>query len=74
MKYVIDRFEEDKVVLEDLSTRETKVIKLNELDFKVREGNIISYEDNKYTLDLNTEKIRREKLRNRFNKIRKRDF
>ena len=74
MKYVIDRIEEDKVVLEDLSTRETKVIKLNELDFKVREGNIISYEDNKYTLDLNTEKIRREKLRNRFNKIKKRDF
>ena len=74
MKYVIDRIEEDKIVLEDLSTRETKVIKLNELDFKVREGNIISYEDNKYTLDLNTEKIRREKLRNRFNKIKKRDF
>ena len=74
MKYVIDRIEEDKIVLEDLSTRETKVIKLNELDFKVREGNIISYEDNKYTLDLNTEKLRREKLRNRFNKIKKRDF
>ena len=73
MKYVIDRIEEDKIVLEDLSTRETKVIKLNELDFKVREGNIISYEDNKYTLDLNTEKLRREKLRNRFNKIKKRD-
>ena len=74
MKYVIDRLEEDKVVLEDLSTRETKVIKLKELDFKVREGNIISFEDNKYTLDLNTEKLRREKLRNRFNKIKKRDF
>ena len=74
MKYVIDRIEEDKVVLEDLSTRETKVIKLSELDFKVREGNIISYENNKYNLDLNTEKIRREKLRNRFNKIKKRDF
>ena len=73
MKYVIDRIEEDKVVLEDLSTKRQTIINLNDLDFKVREGNILSKEDNKYTLDLNTEKVRREKLRNRFNKLKKRD-
>jgi hypothetical protein len=74
MKYVIDRIEEDKVVLEDLSTKEQTIININDLEFKVREGNILSKEDNKYTLDLNTEKVRREKLRNRFNKLKKRDY
>jgi len=74
MKYVIDRIEEDKVVLEDLSTKKQTIINLNDLDFKVREGNILSKEDNKYILDLNTEKVRREKLRNRFNKLKKRDY
>ena len=74
MKYVIDRIEEDIVVLENLETREITNIKISELDFKVREGNILSYENNKYTLDLNTEKLRKEKLRNRFNKLKKRDF
>ena len=73
MKYVVDRIEEDKVVLEDLSTKKQIIIKLKDLDFKVREGNILSKEDDKYILDLNTEKLRREKLRNRFNKIKKRD-
>ena len=74
MKYVVDRIEEDIVVLENLETREITNIKITELDFKVREANILSYENNKYTLDLNTEKLRREKLRNRFNKLKKRDF
>ena len=74
MKYVVDRIEEDIVVLENLKTREITNIKITELDFKVREGNILSYENNKYTLDLNTEKLRKEKLRNRFNKLKKRDF
>ena len=74
MKYVVDRIEEDIVVLENLETREITNIKITELDFKVREGNILSYEDNKYSLDLNTEKLRKEKLRNRFNKLKKRDF
>ena len=74
MKYVVDRIEEDKVVLEDLSNKEQKIISLTDFNFKVREGNIISFEDNEYILDLNTEKIRREKLRNRFNKLKKRDY
>lgn len=74
MKYVVDRIEEDKAVLENLSNKEQKIISLTDLNFKVREGNIISFEDNKYILDLNTEKIRREKLRNRFNKLKKRDY
>lgn len=74
MKYVIDRIEEDNIILENLSTKEIKVIKLTELDFKVKEGNIISYDNNKYILDLNTEKVRREKLRNRFNKLKKRGY
>ncbi len=74
MKYVVDRIEEGIVVLENLETREITNIKISELDFKVREGNILSYENNKYTLDLNTEKLRKEKLRNRFNKLKKRDL
>ena len=74
MKYVIDRIEEDIVVLENLETKEITNINIKELDFKVREGNILSKEDNKYILDLNTEKLRKEKLRNRFNKLKKRDY
>jgi hypothetical protein len=74
MKYVVDRIEEDIIALENIETREITNIKISELDFKVREGNILSYENNKYTLDLNTEKLRKEKLRNRFNKLKKRDF
>ena len=74
MKYVIDRIEEDIVVLENLETKEITNINIKELDFKVREGNILYKEDNKYILDLNTEKLRKEKLRNRFNKLKKRDY
>ena len=74
MKYVVDRIEEDIAVLENLETKEMKNINITELDFNVREGNILSFEDNKYILDLNTEKLRKEKLRNRFNKLKKRDL
>lgn len=70
MKYAVDRIIEDIVVLEDIETGELVELKKHELPNEVHEGSILVKNDTGYTLDENTEKERRESLRERLERLK----
>ena len=57
MKYSVDKIEKDIIVLENLDTLEHKEVKL---PFKVKEGDIIIYKNNKYYKD---DKLKQDRIK-----------
>ena len=71
MKYVVDRIENEIVILESLETQLKKEVLLSELPEEIKEGNILVYENELYTIDLEEEQKRRKKIKNKFDMLRK---
>lgn len=71
MKYAIDRIEENIVILEDINSKEKKEVNINKLPNNIQEGNIVICEDDKYILDEQEENIRRKRIMDKFNKLKK---
>lgn len=71
MKYAVDRIEDNIVVIEDINTKEKKEIEKSLLPQDIKEGRILTYENNEYKLDLTEEEIRRKKIQERFNRLKK---
>lgn len=71
MKYSVDRIEGDIVILDNVETNEIIQIKRSDLNFEVREGNVISIVDGNYVLDLNEEVRRKNSLRERMERLRR---
>ena len=67
MKYSVDKIEDDIVVLQNLDTKEIKEVKLS---FKVKEGDILIYKDNKYIKDDKLKEARMKMLRDKLNKLK----
>lgn len=72
MKYVIDRIEDNIVVCENLETKEMIELDKSLLPEKIKDGNILIFENNEYKLDLNEEELRRQRIRERFNCLKQR--
>lgn len=72
MKYVIDRIEDNIVVCENLETKEMIELDKSLLPEKIKDGNILFFENNEYKLDLNEEELRRQRIRERFNRLKQR--
>lgn len=72
MKYVIDRIEDNIVVCENLETKEMIELDKSLLPEKIKDGNILIFENNEYKLDLNEEELRRQRIRERFNRLKQR--
>lgn len=70
MKYAVDRIEENIVVLENISSGEIVNEDIKKLPKNIKEGNILIKENDKYTLDLDTEKKRREDFRSRLERLK----
>ena len=70
MKYAVDRIEENIVVLENISSGEIVNEDIKKLPKNIKEGNILIKENDKYTLDLDTEKDRREDFRSRLERLK----
>lgn len=70
MKYAVDKVEENLVVLENISTGE--IINENKkiLPKNIKEGSILIKEQDKYILDLDEEKKRREDFRSRLERLK----
>ncbi|MDO4301331.1 MAG: DUF3006 domain-containing protein [Clostridia bacterium] len=66
--FVIDRIEEGIAVIMD---EENKTLKLNadEIDGNVRDGSVVVYENDKWRVDEEETKNRKEKMRKRLNKL-----
>lgn len=71
MKYVVDRIENEIVILESLETQLKKEVLLSELPEKIKEGNILVYENELYTIDLEEEQKRRQTIKSKFDMLRK---
>lgn len=71
MKYAIDRIEKDIAICENLETKEIIEINTTVLPNNIKDGSIIILENNEYKLDLNEEEIRRKRIQERFNKLKK---
>ncbi len=70
MKYAVDRIEEDIVVLENIKTNELLEVNVKDLPKDIHEGSILVKEDDKFIIDLDTEKERRESLRERLERLK----
>ena len=72
MKYVIDRIEDNIVVCQNLETKEMVEIENKLLPQNIKDGNVLLFENNEYKLDLDEEEIRRQRIRERFNRLKQR--
>lgn len=71
MKYVIDRIENEIAILESLETQLKKELPVSELPEGIKEGNVLIYEKDSYTIDIQEEKERRESLKRKFDMLKK---
>ncbi len=71
MKYAIDKIENNIALLEELSTKEKKEVSVFLLPSSINEGSILTFQDGVYIIDKNTEKERRNKLQDKFNRLKK---
>lgn len=72
MKYVVDRIEENFAVLENLETREKLEVELLALPI-VKEGTVLVYEDNLYRIDDKAREERVNLIREKLNKLKRKD-
>ncbi len=70
VQYAVDRIEENKAILENIETKEKKEISLNLLP-KVKEKDILSFEDGIYKVDDNTRKDRERLMREKLEKLKR---
>ena len=67
----IDRIEENIAILENKTTQELKEVDITLLPNNIKEGSIVSYENNIYTLELSKEEKIRQEILERFQRLRK---
>lgn len=70
MKYAVDRIENDIVVLENITSGDIINENIKKLPKDIKEGTILIKKDNEYSLDLNTEKERRDDFRSRLERLK----
>lgn len=74
MIYIVDRIEDNIAVLENKDTKETTDVSLTLLPKNLKEGNILKYENNTYTLDEKEEEERRKAILSKFEKLKNKDI
>lgn len=67
----IDRIEENIAILENRTTQELKEVDINLLPSNIKEGSIVNYKNNTYTLELSKEEKIRQEILERFQRLRK---
>ena len=72
MKYSVDKIENNIATLESLNDKTKKEVSIEILPKQTKEGSIIIFENNRYTIDNSLEKERRISIQNKFNALKKR--
>ena len=70
MKYIVDRFEEDFVILENMEDKGTFEVKVEFLPASVEEGSVLNFDGEIFTLDEEATKDRRKDIMSRFEKLK----
>lgn len=71
MKFAIDRIEDKIVILEDIDTKEIKEVDKDLFNFDIYDGRIVKLVNGIYEPDIIEEKLRKEKITKRFNRLKK---
>lgn len=71
MKFSIDRIEGTIAILEDIDTKEKKELDISLLPNTIKEGSILLLKNNKYIIEKKEEEIRRKRIMDKFNKLKK---
>jgi len=71
MKYAIDRIEGNIAILEDITNNKKIEVDTKELPPDIKDGSIVIFENNVYSLDLETESERRKRIMAKFNRLKK---
>ena len=74
MKYVVDRIENNIIILENLKDKSILEIPKDKINFLVKDGDVLYYDNNNFKLDLETKKKRIELIKEKFNKVQKKDL
>lgn len=70
MKFVIDRFEGEYAVLENIETQEMSNVMKSELPDDVSEGCILFFDGQRYSLDIEFTQNRRQVILSKFEKLK----
>lgn len=73
MKFVIDKIEDNIVVLENIETGEIINEEKNNLPIDVKEKDVLKLENNIYVLDILTKEERIKRIMEKMNFLRQRD-
>lgn len=71
MKYAIDRIINNLAIIESLEDKTKKEVPLSELPENIKEGTILSYENETYVKDEALENQRRTTIKNKFDMLKK---
>ena len=70
MKYSVDRIENNIIILQDLDTKEIKNIRKSDINFKVSDGDVLIYKNNKYIKDDLLKDDRLKLIHEKMNKLK----
>ncbi len=73
MKFAIDRIEGKIVILENLDTKEMKEINKDLFNFEIYDGLVVRLVNGIYEIDAEEEKLRKEKIEKKFNRLKKKN-
>lgn len=71
MKYAVDRIENNIVVLENINNNSIKEVSIEELPNNIKEGTILKYYNETYTIDTNEENIRRKRIQDKLDRLKR---
>lgn len=74
MKYIVDRIENNIIILENLNDKSILEIPKDKINFLVKDGDVLYYDNDNFKLDLETKKKRIELIKEKFNKVKKKDL
>ena len=68
--YIVDRIEENLVILESINIKRTEEIEIDKFPKNIKEGDIVDYIDNKYIINKEKTIETKNNIRNRFNRLK----
>ncbi len=74
MKYSVDEIIDEIIKLEDLETRDIVYLNKKDLDFNIRENDILVFKNNKYYKDDNLKEKRIDMLKKKLERLKNSQF
>ncbi len=70
MKYSVDRIEDNIVILQDLDTKVIKEVNKKDIKFKISDGDVLLFKDNKYIKDNKLKEDRIKLIQEKMNRLK----